>query len=284
MNCPVICQSVQSQMADFSAGQLSPIEANLFDQHCAQCARCRCEWETFQSTMLLLSGLCQPLPCEESSEEMWEVCASDWMMRVEMRRSKMPLWGALRGWAMQQPRWGWVAISGAVTVFIGVWLLSPSNAPSEAVNFAAVTSEIPADGGPLRVFNPSQTAAMQSGISIFPSHTNNTRRVEFSVPSAMASSAVDYHASMSFDPFVDHVGSGLISSSAQPLANQSVTVNQVPAPPKPVIDAPLIEQPVAAKPTLAVPLSAATSVAVAPPALETPVLDTPVSAPLSEPR
>ncbi len=230
MNCPVICQSVQSQMADFSSGQLSPVEANAFEQHCAVCAGCQSEWETFQDTLLLLSGLCQPLPCEDSSDEMWDVCASDWMMRVEMHRTKMPLWGAIRGWAKQQPRWGWVAISGAVTIFVGVWMLSSSNAPADAVNLAVAPTEVPADGGPLRVFGSAPNSVAQSGWGILP-YSSRANRVEFTVPPAMASDAVDYHAAMSFGPFVDHVGSGLVSSSAQPMINQTPPAQPVVAPP-----------------------------------------------------
>ena len=274
MNCPVICQSVQSQMADFSAGQLSIVEANAFEQHCAACAICQSEWETFQDTLLLLSGLCQPLPCEDSSDEMWDVCAEDWMIRVEMHRTKAPLWGAIRGWAKQQPRWGWVAISGAVTVFIGVWMLSPSHAPADAVSFAAASTEVPADGGPLRVFGPSQKAVTQSGWGILP-QSSNARRVEFTVPPAMASSAVDYHAAMSFDPFVDHVGSGLVSSSAQPLTNQSAVPQPLPtqsfvAPP--VVNS--VEQPAVA-PLTDAPTSPASTVPVATPT--TPTLETSVT-------
>ncbi len=281
MNSPVICQSVQSQMADFSAGQLAPVEANAFEEHCAKCAICQREWETFQGTLLLLSELCQPFPCEDASEEMWGVCSADWMMRVEMHRTKMPLWGAIRGWAMQQPRWGWVAISGAVTVFVGVWLMSPSNAPSEAVNFAAVTSEIPADGGPLRIFDQSPTVVTQSGLGIFPS-SSNARRVEFSVPSAMASSAVDYHTQSSFAPFVDHVGSGLVSSSSPLVVKQPA--NQVPASP---IPAPSMEQPLNSQslPTKQSTMSPPVSALLSPtPTSAMPVATPTFEASVSEPR
>lgn len=254
MNCPVICQSMQSQMADFSAGQMSLVEANAFEKHCDECAICRHEWETFQGTLLLLSGLCQPLPCEDASHEMWDACAADWMMRVEMRRSKVPLWGAIRGWAIQQPRWGWVALSGAVMVFGSVWMLSPANTPSDAANYVELASDTSYDGGPIRVFGSPSTSVMQSGMRILPS-SPNARRVEFMVPPEPVSFAVDYHARMAFDPFVDHVGSGLVAS-AQPLINQPV-MNQSVAPP-PVRQIPVSPlagespgvQPLAAQPTL----------------------------------
>lgn len=235
MNSPVICQSVQLQMADFSAGRLTPVEATVFLQHCADCACCRSEWENFQDTLLLLSGLCQPLPCEDLSDEMWDVCAADWMMHVEMRRSKVPLWGAFRGWTAQQPRWSLVAVSGAVMVFGSIWMLSPANAPSDD-NFVA--SEIPSDGGPLHIFGAQNNAGQ--GMEFFP--YSNSHRVGFATSPLMSS--LDHHNYMSAEPFGEPINGGLVSSSSQPIFNQNFPAQAAPIAPQnqPPISSPIPPQ------------------------------------------
>jgi hypothetical protein len=186
------CRRVQSEMAAWSAGLLSPAEAAAFEQHCAHCAACRGEKEAFDGTMQLLSVLTQPMPSAESSRQMWRVCAADWTMRVEMHRTKRPIWGAFRGWALEQPRWGWAALGGAVAVFLGAWFYGPSGAPT-----------LPEDGGPVRFIRSPQEGIVPETPAL---------RVGFSTPPAPVSSAVNYHAATSFDPFVDHVATGLVSS------------------------------------------------------------------------
>lgn len=158
MNCSITCQSVQSQMADFSAGQLSSAQAKVFEAHCSSCAICRNEWETFQNTLQLLSVLPQALPCEQLSHEMWDCCCQDWMSHVEERRCKTSRWNALRHplhWINEQPRWAqscWAASSvvatGVVVLWCGAWLasykapLDSSVVGSEIVDSKTVPSKV----------------------------------------------------------------------------------------------------------------------------------------------
>ncbi len=226
------CHRVQSQLAALSAGQLAPGECSVLEAHCAVCPACRREREAFQNTLLLLSSLTQPLPSSDCSTQMWRACAQRIFVRVEEAREArresrtaperrapertapertapdtkpLSFWDAALGWARQQPRWGWVALGGAVAVFGSVWWLAPSGMPAGVV-------ETPADGGPLvLIAAPRRPAVSFEGAA----QNQNTARVRFALPPATASAAVNYHAAMSFDPFVDHVASGLVSSSAE---------------------------------------------------------------------
>ena len=195
------CHRVQSQLAALSAGQLAPGECAALEEHCAACPACRREWEAFQDTLLLLSSLSQPLPSADCSTQMWRACAEEIFVRVEEVRTKSgktpsSFWDATLGWARQQPRWGWVALGGAVAIFGSVWWLAPNGTP-------ATVAEAPADGGPLVLIAAPRNTAQSA-----------TRAPFASLP-ATASAAVNYHAAMSFDPFVDHVASSLVSSSAE---------------------------------------------------------------------
>ncbi|HEY0075999.1 MAG TPA: hypothetical protein VGB77_18000 [Abditibacteriaceae bacterium] len=196
MNCPVTCQSVQLQMADFSAGHLSPLQAHAFEQHCASCDACQCEWETFQNTLELLSALPQAVPCEELSHEMWDCCCQDWMSHVEERRCKNSPLNALRRsihWINQQPRWAQggsvassVVVAGVVLFWSSAWVAS-SKAPiasnvvasnSSAVPVASLPdASLPSDGGPLRLMGPSAI-----GVSPLPYNSPPVNISESSIP------------------------------------------------------------------------------------------------------
>lgn len=206
------CHSVQSQLAALSAGQLPPMKAAALEQHCAQCPACRREWEAFQSTLQLLSCLAQPLPCEAASDEIWCACADDWFATPAGGRHTAE-WSGLSHWAQSQPRWGWVALGSAIVVFGSVWMMAPSNAPNNPQPQFAEAGTLHMFGRP--GLEPLNSAAV---------------RVGFQAPPAAASSAVDYHAAMSFDPFVDHVATGLVSSSAEPSLSVAPGAAQTTAP------------------------------------------------------
>jgi hypothetical protein len=145
--------------------------------------------------MLALSSLAQPLPSAQTSAQMWGVCSDAWHARIEEQRlSSASFWERTLGWARHQPRWGWAALGAALAIFGSVWMMSPGSDPQNAF------AEIPADGGPVMAIGEPNSA------------------VRFARPPATAAAAVNYHTSMSFDPFVDHVGSSLVSSSAVPPA------------------------------------------------------------------
>src|SRR5262249_44129623 len=145
-------------------------------------------------TMQMLSCMCQPLPSEESSDEMWGTCATDWMNRVEMRRSKVPLLGAMRCWSAQRPRWGWVAASGAFVVVGSAWMLGPTVAPSDSADLFALPSDLPDTGGPVRFLGEPR-----GGFSnLFP-YSTETHRREFTAPPGTR-----------FEPFASRVSSDQI--------------------------------------------------------------------------
>ena len=195
------CSRVQSQLAALSAAELPSAECSALEAHCAACPACRREWEALQSTLLLLSTLSQPLPSNEVSTRIWGACSEQWFVRIEERRTApASFWGSTLNWARTQPRWGWAALGAAIAIFGSVWMTSPNG------DGAATMAEAPADGGPVLVLGPSQDA---------PGNPNSAR-VNFTPPPATAAAAVNYHSQMSFDPFVDHVGSSLVSSSAAP--------------------------------------------------------------------
>ena len=198
------CNRVQSQLAALSAAELPSAECAALEAHCAACPVCRREWEALQSTLLLLSTLSQPLPSKDVSTQIWGVCSEQWYVRVEERRTApASFWDSTLSWARTQPRWGWAALGGAIVIFGSVLMMSPLGDDG-----AATMAEAPADGGPVLVLGQPQNAQNNADVTRV--------RVHFSPPPATAAAAVNYNSQMSFDPFVDHVGSSLVSSSATP--------------------------------------------------------------------
>lgn len=194
------CHQVQSQFAALSAGELPSSEGAALKSHCIGCSPCRREWEDFQNTLLLLSTLSQPLPSDECSCQMWNVCAEEIFLRVEERRlAPLSFRERVLNWMQQQPRWGWAALGAAVAIFGSVWLLTPNDAAQNGALEASL------NGGPImRIGAPSAEPTDFGSMPV---------RVHFEPAPAGTSGAVDYHAAMSFDPFVDHVGSSLVSSA-----------------------------------------------------------------------
>ena len=168
----------QSLLPDYSADNLDAPTAAQVRRFLAECPDCKREWEAMQSTLLTVSALSQPVPTPAQSSAMWSKCAEKLHASIEAERlaAQRPAW---RQWLGVQPRWGWAALGGAVAVLGSVWLMGPQNAPVS-----------PADNS-----NPGQLVAFQQ-------------------PPAMASTLVNHHSAMAFDPFTDHVGSTLVSYSA----------------------------------------------------------------------
>ena len=172
------CRQAQSRLADLSAEHLSSSSATELRAHLVQCPQCDQEWQVFQETLLILSVSTQPLPSQQQSRVMWDVCLQKVAEQVEQQRAERP---ALWGWARRQPRWGWAAVGSAIAVFGGVWWLAPHEETA-----------------------PAQFAASPDIV----------QRISFERPPANASPLINHHVAMAFDPFTDHVGSTLISYSA----------------------------------------------------------------------
>ncbi|HVF10178.1 MAG TPA: hypothetical protein VNA16_05210 [Abditibacteriaceae bacterium] len=176
------CRHAISQIAALSADDLpAPVIAEL-RAHLAECLGCRQEWQLFQSTLLVVSTVSQRVPTTEQTERMWQACFQEVHIRIEQQRLKERraeqrprMWN----WLMLQPRWGWVALGGAVTVLGAVWFLPPQDVQA-----------------------PDR-----------PPRTEITR-VSFEMPPDGTSPLVNHHVATMFDPFTDHVASTLVSYSA----------------------------------------------------------------------
>ena len=176
------CRHAISQIAALSADDLPASSIAELRAHLAECLGCREEWELFQSTRLVVSTVSQPVPTAECTERMWQACFQEVHVRIEQQRLKEQ--GAeqrprMLNWLMLQPRWGWVALGGAVVVLGGVWLL-----PAQDVQ--GPDGRIP----------------------------DKRPDVRFTLPPEGTSPLVNHHAATMFDPFTDHVGSTLVSYSA----------------------------------------------------------------------
>jgi hypothetical protein len=171
------CRQAQSSLADLSAEQLPSSSVSELHSHLEHCPECHREWQLFQVMLITLSSSTQALPSQQQSEEMWNACLQKWMEQVEEQRAaqRSSLWD----WVRRQPRWGWAALGGAVAVFGGIWMFSPHDDPSE-----------------------------------LPPTPPGVTWIRFDTPPAIASSLVNHHSAMAFDPFTDHVGSTLVSYSA----------------------------------------------------------------------
>lgn len=181
------CRDVESQLAILSAEDLSESAAATLREHLMRCTECEKEWQMFQATMLMLSTTSQPIVTAEVSEKLWQCCSDKLHERIEQQRlaAQRPAWW---NWARTQPRWGWAALGGAVAVFGGVWLYGPQESqPSQDVAVAQLPAGDQATPGTL---------------------------VNFQTPPDTASTMVNNHTAMTFDPFIDHVASNLVSYSA----------------------------------------------------------------------
>ena len=82
------------------------------------------------------------------------------------------------------------------------------------------------DGGPLLRFGTPAAAPGDLSVEAAPV------RVNFVAPSVGTSGVADYHAAMSLDPFADHVGSSLVSSTVVSDAASAAPSANVVLPPK----------------------------------------------------
>jgi len=181
------CRRVQSQLAALSAQKLSPRGLSCLQDHLANCPECQKEWLLFQQTVQVLSTTSQPVLRHDHSRKMWGTCSEKLHSSIEQQRLKAPRpasalnsgW-SFRDWAQEQPRWGWAALGGALVVLGSAFLSPPAGSPAPGPQ-----AESPA---------PVVTVASR--------------------PSQEMSDTVGHHATMTFDPFTDYIGSTLVSYSA----------------------------------------------------------------------
>lgn len=234
------CTRILSQIASLSADELSPEEALEIRQHLADCPPCNGHWLLFEQTLLTLSTTSQPLLSVEKSSQIWLVCLEHAQTKnaavqnvlappqtldspdenlADEAQVVAPPFRAESNSGFDQlatqpasaerfapladqpksagrfliaPRWGWALVSSAAAALGAAYLLSPS--PVEPTAPRALTAR-----------------------SLPPMNTNDPGElVMFSAPPRAASSLIEHHSVMGFDPFADHVGTTLVSSSAAP--------------------------------------------------------------------
>ncbi len=238
------CSRVLSQIASLSADELSLEETDAMHRHFQECPPCQGHWVLFTQTLLTLSTTPQPLVTLERSQQMWLVCVEHARQkqaplqapqsldqsldqsleaapnsqetqnqaanpaqgqvvatppfRVQPARAKQAAAGSRtksasswRGWFAGQPRLGWALVGGAAAALGAAYFAAPPPEPASSRNLVAVVQPLPAS-----------------------SDNSPGQLVTFRTPPRMAASMVGHHAAMSFDPFADHVGPTLISSSA----------------------------------------------------------------------
>ncbi len=199
------CRQVESQLAMLSADALPYSTAHQMREHLSLCPHCEREWQLLQTTLLVLSTGPQALPTQRQTEQLWQGCAEYIFYRTEARRAQgspsnysAASW---MNWARNQPRWGWVALGSAVAALGGAWWFSPQDNQPELL----------ASTGPALVESASERSLLPppDANAAFPG-----RLITFQRLPALASSMVDSHTTMTFAPFVDHVGMLVVSSSA----------------------------------------------------------------------
>ena len=182
------CRQVEAKIADWSADNLPQSCCDEMRAHIEACPSCARRWVEFQATLQHVSTSTQPLLSPEKSRAMWACCEEHIADKNATSASRSaPMQNAPRNsWWQIQPRWGWFSLAGACAVLGAVWL-----APASMLNRTE----------PTRIAQNKTFAPRDEW-------------VRFSVPPAQASSFINHHTAMAFDPFADHAASTLVSDAA----------------------------------------------------------------------
>lgn len=177
------CQEVSNKLCDYSADALTATEAQEIESHLEKCPPCLQQWNELQSTLFSVSTAVQPMPHCDCSRQMWSHCLSHIEKKVERERvqsSRKMSW-------FQSPWLGWSALSGAFIFLGSVWLGSPQS--------TTLSTEA----------NPTTVAT---------NSTPDSEWIRFDAPPRAATSYINHHSMMAFDPFSDRVGTSLVADSA----------------------------------------------------------------------
>jgi len=207
------CRRAVERIAALSADDLEPSEAELVRRHLEECPPCKGQWVLFERTLLSLSTTVQPLVEETRSKEMWLVCMehakagqtqtgrglasgaqvvrqpflATSLSDVKVLPREISLGGGL-AWLNTSSRLGW-ALAGSAAVALGAaYFLVPQPQVDPTTVVAQVNlPPMPADG-------PGDL-------------------VQFQRPPGNYASMFGHHASISFEPYADHVGPDVASYS-----------------------------------------------------------------------
>ena len=180
------CRQVEAKLADWSADNLPDSFCEELRGHLRQCPSCAHHWNEFQHSLHVVSTSSQPCCSAERSHAMWQCCEQHIQKKVESERLNRNA----RSWWQLSPRLGLASLAGAFAVLIAVSLV-----PTKMLRHESSKPPVPV---------------------AVPQNTNAPRDewIRFTLPPSQASSFINHHAAMAFDPFADHVASTLISDTA----------------------------------------------------------------------
>lgn len=186
------CHEVNDKLCDYSADALVSTEAREIESHLEKCPPCLQEWKSLQFTLHSVSTANQSMPNRECSRQMWNQCLSHIEKKVELERlqsSRKTSW-------FQSPWLGWATLGSAFAFLASVLLTSPKTM--------------------------TQPQAVDQTV-VAPNSSNEW--VLFQTPPRAATSYINHHAMMAFDPFADRVGNSLVADSA--MQNPDVRISSI---------------------------------------------------------
>lgn len=199
------CRQVEAKLADWSAENLSQPTCAEIKAHLRACPDCAQNWALFERTLIITSTSSQPLLSAERSRAMWQCCerhiqqkkSAEINARSTVQPRNMSSTRTVGAWWQITPRFGWVSLVGATAIlaFVG---LAPRN-----------------------LLRPAPVRVAQN-LRVEPSESEPREEwVQFAAPPTQASSFINHHTTMAFDPFADHVASTLVSDAATNNASQN---------------------------------------------------------------
>ena len=217
------CEKLQSRISDLSADNLPAREANEMLAHFATCSSCHECWEEYQQMMFALSTSTQPIPGDSRSQQMWNYCQQRITETELDARYSTPARAALRNsikedsgtsvwnWIGVQPRWGWVALGGAMAAIAGTWFVT-SPAPDPGNTHSITTAQLFAPSKINTVNYPPGPAVSNTPLDL-PSFDASSPTVfeAPSAPSPATSQFVDHRSFVPEAPAKDAASSSVVS-------------------------------------------------------------------------
>lgn len=198
--------------------------------HFATCTSCQQCWEEYQQTMFVLSTSTQPIPGASRSQQMWSHCQQRIIESEIDSRYSSPARAALRNsinqtagnsvwnWIGGQPRWGWIALGGAMAALAGAWFVTtPAPAPDPGNSASITTAQLFAPSHINNVDYPPAPATNSTPLGL-PSFDTSSPTV-FAAPTPPTSQFVAHHSTMNENPLQDAASSSVVSYTVPSNAN-----------------------------------------------------------------